>query len=157
MSTNYYLKRIPTKEEIAQCHQLLDERKIDTDDLYGEDYGTPCLQSVLAEMIENVHLGKYSGGWRFLFRTNTNLYGKTIQSCMDYLARCLESGRWRICDEYGKTITLNDFKKLIEDSLDGITIIDYYKKNPEERSWSMYGPQQEIAEDGSRWWDADFC
>ena len=104
MSTNYYLKRIPTKEEIAQCHQLLDERKIDTDDLYGEDYGTPCLQSVLAEMTENVHLGKYSGGWRFLFRTNTNLYGKTIQSCMDYLARCLESGRWRICDEYGKTI-----------------------------------------------------
>lgn len=26
MSTNYYLKRIPTEVEIAQCHRLLDER-----------------------------------------------------------------------------------------------------------------------------------
>ena len=41
MSTNYYLKRIPTKEEIEQCHQLLDNRKIDTDDLYNDDYGAP--------------------------------------------------------------------------------------------------------------------
>ena len=29
MSTNYYLKRIPTEEEIAQCRKLLDERKIE--------------------------------------------------------------------------------------------------------------------------------
>lgn len=91
---------------IAQCHQLLDERKIDTDDLYGEEYGTPCLQSVLAEMTENVHLGKYSGGWRFLFLTASPL----------------------------SIITRSTQKKG-----DGLA------------------PQQEIAQDGSRWWDADFC
>ena len=27
MSTNYYLKRIPTEDEITQCHKLLDDRK----------------------------------------------------------------------------------------------------------------------------------
>jgi len=32
MSTNYYLKRIPTEDEIAQCHKLLDERKIEYSD-----------------------------------------------------------------------------------------------------------------------------
>ena len=30
MGTNYYLKRIPTEDEISQCHQLLEQRKIDS-------------------------------------------------------------------------------------------------------------------------------
>lgn len=157
MSTNYYLKRIPTKEEIEQCHQLLDNRKIDTDDVYNDDYGAPCLENVLSSMTEKIHLGKYSGGWRFLFRTNQNLYEKSIFSCIDYLTHCIESGLWRICDEYGETISISDFEQLVKKSLGGITIEDYYKKHPEERRWSDYGPQQEIAQDGSRWWDADFC
>lgn len=71
MSTNYYLKRIPTEEEIAECHRLLDERKIDTDDLCDEKYHSPCLESVFAKITEKIHLGKYSDGWRFLFRTET--------------------------------------------------------------------------------------
>lgn len=157
MSTNYYLKRIPTKEEIQQCHQLLDKRKIDSDDLYNEGYGAPCLESVLTTMTEKIHLGKYSGGWRFLFRTNSSLYEKSISSCMDYLTRSIKSGLWRICDEYGETIPINDFEQLVKKSLGGITIEDYYKKHPEERHWSAYGPQQEIVQDGSRWWDVDFC
>ena len=49
MSTNYYLKRIPTEEEIAQCHRLLDERKIDTDDLCDEKYDSPCLESAFVK------------------------------------------------------------------------------------------------------------
>ena len=78
MSTNYYLKRIPTKEEIDQCHQLLDKRKIDTDDLYNEGLGALCLENVLSTITEKIHIGKYSGGWRFLFRTNQNFYEKSI-------------------------------------------------------------------------------
>lgn len=71
MSTNYYLKRIPTKEEISQCHKLLDDRKIEYCDRYGEGYDAPYLEQVLEK-------------------------------------------------------------------------------------WYRYGPPQIIANDGSRWWDADF-
>ena len=157
MSTNYYLKRIPTKEEIDQCHQLLDKRKIDTDDLYNEGLGALCLENVLSTITEKIHIGKYSGGWRFLFRTNQNFYEKSIYSCLAFLTRSLESGLWRICNEYGETVSIKDFEQIVEKSLGGITIADYYKKHPEEKRWSTYGPQQEIAQDGSRWWDVDFC
>ena len=47
MGTNYYLKRIPTEDEIAQCHKLLDERKIEYDDVYKEDFGSPYLEAEL--------------------------------------------------------------------------------------------------------------
>ena len=79
MGTNYYLKRIPTKEEIAQCHKLLDERKIEYDDVYKEEeYGAPYLEAVLEKITEKIHIGKKSLGWRFLFQIHRDLYGKSI-------------------------------------------------------------------------------
>ena len=93
MSTNYYLKRIPTEDEIAQCHKLLDERKIECCDICDEEYGTPYLQDVLGKMTEQIFIGKFSDGWRFLFRSHTDLYAKNIQSCLEYLQRQLDTGR----------------------------------------------------------------
>jgi hypothetical protein len=54
-------------------------------------------------------------------------------------------------EDYIKRVLAND-EEIQEKKLE-----DYYKKHPEERRWSTCGPQQEIAQDGSRWWDADFC
>lgn len=76
---------------------------------------------------------------------------------MTYLRQCIASGLWNIIDEYGDPIQVDDFEKLIRGSLGGITIEDYYKEHPEEKSWAAYGPQQETVPDGSRWWEADFC
>ena len=87
MSTNYYLKRIPTEEEIAECHRLLDERKIEYCDIYEEPHGTPYLEEVLGQMTERIHIGKLGGGWRFLFKVQDDLYGRCIQSCLEYLKR----------------------------------------------------------------------
>lgn len=156
MSTNYYLKRIPTDEEIAQCHKLLDERKIEYYDLEKDKHECPYLQKVLEKMTEKVHLGSLSWGWRFLFHTHVDLYGKSIQSCLEYLSGCTKSGLWRISDEYGETISLVDFEMLVRNSLNGITTEDYYKEHPEERTTTYYAPPQELAEDGSRWWNVDF-
>ena len=156
MITNYYLKRIPTEEEIAQCHRLLDERKIDSDDLCDEKYDSSCLESVFAKITERIHLGKYSDGWRFLFRTNSKLYGKSIRACLDYINGSQKSGLWRLMDEYGRTVTIEEFEKWVRKSMEGITINDYYRKHPEERRWGISLPQEEVAEDGSRWLDDDF-
>lgn len=156
MSTNYYLKRIPTEDEIAQCHRLLDERKIEYCDVYDEEYGTPYLTNLLDTMTKQIHIGKFSDGWRFLFRSHTDLYAKNIQSCLDYLQSQLNTGLWRVMDEYGETIPIAELEKRIRKSLDGITLREYYQKHPEERQWGSYGPQQELSSDGSRWWDEDF-
>lgn len=156
MSTNYYLKRIPTKEEIAQCHKLLDERKIEDDDVLNEEYGTPYLEAIQEKITEKIHIGKKSCGWRFLFQIHKDLYNKSIQSCIEFLKIQTETGAWRLIDEYGKTISIEDFESLVRDSLDQMTIEDYYEKYPEEKRWESYGPPQEVAKDGSRWWDVDF-
>ena len=140
MSTNYYLKRIPSEEEIAQCHHLLDERKIEYCDIYDNEYETPYLEKVLEKMTERLHIGSHSGGWRFLFRIHDDLYGRNIQACLEYLQSQLNTGLWRIIDEYGESLTLDD----------------YYNIHPDEKQWYRYGPPQIIAKDGSRWWDADF-
>lgn len=47
MGTNYYLRRIPTKEEIAQCHKLVDEQKFEYIDIMNDKYGAPYLETVL--------------------------------------------------------------------------------------------------------------
>lgn len=156
MSTNYYLKRIPAEDEITQCHKLLDDRKIEYCDIYDEEYGTPYLTNLLDIMTKQIHIGKLSSGWRFLFRSHTDLYAKNIQSCLDYLKSQLNTGLWRVMDEYGKTIPIAELEKLIRESLDGITLREYYQKHPEERRWGAYSPQQELVSDGSRWWDEDF-
>lgn len=157
MGTNYYLKRIPTKEEIAQCHKLLDERKIEYDDVYKEEeYGAPYLEAVLEKITEKIHIGKKSLGWRFLFQIHRDLYGKSIQSCLDFLEKQTETGLWRFIDEYGEDIHLVDFESLVRNSLDQMTIEDYYEKYPEERRSEYYAPPQEVVEDGSRWWNVDF-
>jgi len=156
MGTNYYLKRIPTKEEIEQCHKLLDEGKIEESDVFKEEYGTPYLLAVLEKITEEIHIGKKSGGWRFLFQIHQKLYGKSIESCLDFLESRIKTGKWRLMDEYGETIPIVDFEKLVCESLDQMTIEDYYEKYPEEKYRDTFAPPQEVAEDGSRWWDVEF-
>lgn len=156
MGTNYYLKRIPTEDEIAQCHKLLDERKIEYDDVYKEDFGSPYLEAELEKITEKIHIGKKSCGWRFLFQIHKDLYGKSIQSCLDFIENQTKTGMWKFIDEYGESVPLVDFESLVHNSLDQMTIEDYYEKHPEEKHWGSYGPQQEVVADGSRWWDTDF-
>ena len=107
-------------------------------------------------MTERLHIGSHSGGWRFLFRIHDDLYGRNIQACLEYLQSQLNTGLWRIMDEYGESLTLDDFEKVVRNSLSGLTVDDYYKIHPDEKQWYRYGPPQIIAKDGSRWWDADF-
>ena len=152
MGTNYYLRRIPTKEEIAQCHKLVDEQKFEYIDIMNDKYGAPYLETVLEKITEKIHIGKKSIGWRFLFQIHNDLYGKSIQSCIDFLKRQTETGMWRFIDEYGEEISIDDFESMVRNSLDQMTIEDYYRKYPEERRWGSFGSPQEVVEDGSRWW-----
>lgn len=56
-----------------------------------------------------IHLGKSSGGWMFLFNHNNWEYYKTVGELGDFIDKC------EITDEYGKTIEVKEFKELVEE------------------------------------------
>jgi len=71
-----------------------------------------------------VHLGKRSGGWKFVFNHNNwKYYDYTEESIKEFLKSCD-----RIFDEYDNDYTVEEFwKKFIDSGKDGFDGQDYYK------------------------------
>lgn len=57
---------------------------------------------------EEVHIGKSSHGWKFMFQLNGKYY-KNITELKQFLSDK------RIEDEYGGTVTIDDFWKMVEE------------------------------------------
>lgn len=70
---------------------------------------------------EELHIGKSSGGWKFLFNPQMNSF-KDVQTI-------LEKSPDKIFDEYGRKIRLYNFYKLVE-------IKQSFKKRPND--WEYY-------------------
>lgn len=64
---------------------------------------------------EEMHIGKSSGGWRFMFHIYPE---RGINSWASWQAK-LRLSRAPIKDEYGKTHTLEDFHRLVESKAAG--------------------------------------
>ena len=120
MGTNFYLRRKLSQDEkqyIINC--------INNDD-WAEVRG--CLP-------EDVHIGKRSGGWKFLWDAHFFKYYKpNKQSLFDWL----KSGQ--IINEYGDKFTFDQF---INDELSkclnkGYDIKSYYESNPDRMSEFIY-------------------
>lgn len=162
MGTNYYLKRIPTQEEIENCKKCLEAGRLEDNTSYwnadfeiGRD---DSVQYWLEKMTEKIHIGKNSSGWKFLFRLNKELYSDDLASVFQFIGECLSSGKWRLIDEYGSDINPHDFKKMVKETIkEGIDINEYWKKYPDRNTGWGGGPEQYTSFDGSRWWDTDFC
>lgn len=159
MSTNYYLKRIPTSEEIHNCEKCLLSRRLEdngyTDFIIGE---TDSVEYWLNVMTEKIHLGKFSDGWKFLFRTHKEYYSDDLASVFQFIGICLSSGKWMLINEYGDDVDVKEFKDMVKRTMkDGIDIEEYWKKYPDRNTGWGGGPAQYNSFDGSRWWNVDFC
>lgn len=83
---------------------------------YYKESGTrercPQCHTVLKEP-ERVHIGKSSMGWKFLFASVGDITSYrewlVLLNCPDVVIR----------DEYGETITLEDFKAMVQNKQDG--------------------------------------
>jgi len=62
------------------------------------------------------HIGKNSGAWAFTFQSGTN---EPWEAWQEYLSKQIDRGNV-IKDEYGDTITLDDFVALVDDSKGGM-------------------------------------
>lgn len=112
MGTNFYLKRKLSEQEKTLAKELLDNDKYDE------------VRDILPK---DVHIGKRSYGWRFLWNANDfEYFGPNVDSLMDFL----QSGD--IYDEYGTYFTFDQF---MNDELDGFidkgfNLAEYYKSDP---------------------------
>lgn len=71
----------------------------------------------------DVHIGKSSGGWQFIFQTNPTYYHADKNSVNRFLKLHKDS----LFDEYGANISIDDFWKLVEEKRDGTTLREYYR------------------------------
>ena len=138
MGTNYYWRPLITeqqREEIinkTKSVKTLQELK-DFIDGYTPINNLPYDLNAC-----EIHIGKSSGGWQFLF----NL---TIQRCTSLnredMTDWLNSGI--IYNEYGDIISVNDFWRIVDSKKNDWDYSEYYKTHPEE-SWLNRGKDQHI-------------
>lgn len=115
MGTNYYVRRGIRPSKIEELKKLVNQK-----DIYD---GT--LQEALDEFQE-IHIGKSSMGWQFLFDHNNYKYYTTSKDDINrFIQECLDDGG-TFEDEYGNSITLEDFWKMVEEKKDGFTQKTYY-------------------------------
>lgn len=120
MGTNFYLRRkIPDSKIYELCNLMWDGEYERVRDFLNDDKNL------------DIHLGKRSYGWRFLWdHNNFKYFEPTLESFTEFL----KSGSV-IVNEYGEKFTLEQF---LEDEIkhnleNGITLRDYYiKENGED-------------------------
>lgn len=112
MGTNFYLRRkIPDKKIYELCNMMWDGKYESVRNFFND------------EEVKDIHIGKRSYGWRFLWdHNNFKYFDPTVESIHEFL----QSG-W-IVDEYGQMFTLDQF---LEDEIkyalkNGITLREYY-------------------------------
>ena len=96
MSTNYYVKNVPTLAQREQVKKLIDLAQ------YKE------AAEMLNDFAEDIHIGKSSGGWRFLFNLNGCRFYSDTKSFYEWIQDK------EITDEYEDVISLSDFIALVD-------------------------------------------
>lgn len=101
MGTNYYMKRIPTEDDIQKITELTKQRMFDK------------LQEYVNEMNTDIHIGKRSGGWKFLFNHQDGKYFDPHHQ--ESLKAWLNDPHYKIVDEYGEEFTFDEFWQMTRD------------------------------------------
>ena len=115
MGTNIYMRKIPKMERKKELIELISKQYQQRIDSVKEDVGR-CpgesdwsldedIDSLRKQMYENVHIGKCSYGWKFLFAPNPEFYQESKDSVLDFV----HSEGWTLMDEYGENIDPDKF------------------------------------------------
>lgn len=133
MGTNFYARRILTQEEKEKLLKAIerDNRKE--------------IVKIVSELYSIYHLGKRSSGWDFLWNTNAHeeWNGKEYVTITPYPLN--KAGISEFClrkdiiieDEYGKTISSEDFLKMAF-SWKGINNEQYYNDPTKDRPFKAF-------------------
>ena len=113
MGTNYYIKKYMTPEQKKEVIEKINN------DQYDE------VRNIIAK-VKDIHIGKRSGGWKFLWDANDFKY---FEPTKESLIEWLKSGQ--IVDEYDQEFTFDEFwNKKLDGFWDGYDAITYEKDHP---------------------------
>lgn len=134
MGTNYYLRR---KIPLAKLKRIKD--MVTEDNIYDGK-----LDSELNQFPE-IHIGKSSAGWQFLFNHNNGkYYEKTQASINNFLKEEVARGG-KFVDEYGELQDIDDFWGFVMSKKNGFDGKSYYEY--EKQRWEEYQVNPEKFED----------
>lgn len=123
MGTNYYAYKKLTKEQKNKIVQSLE----------NDEYDSVIFD--INQLSNEVHIGKQSYGWKFIFNPNLfKYYEPTIKSIDDYL----RGDNILLKDEYGRKISIDEFWKMVENSKDKLDNREYNQKHHDEMVF-LYG------------------
>lgn len=104
MSTNYYIKRIPTIDEVITVQQAVKSATSENIQEVIRDQ-----QEYIKEKSQYIHLGKRSAGWKFNWELWDNKYYKcSIKSIKEFLNQKINEG-WIIINEYKEKFSVDEF------------------------------------------------
>lgn len=123
MGTNFYAYK---KLKKAQKDKILQS-------LENDEYDSVVFD--INQMVNKVHIGKQSFGWKFLFNPNSFKYYEPTMKSIDIFLRGEDI---LLEDEYGRKIDVGEFWNIVERSKDKIGNKEYNQKYPDEMMF-LYG------------------
>lgn len=139
MGTNYYWRPLVTEEE---REKILEKVKNSKTIQEIKDF---IYYDLLNERKSEIHIGKSSHGWQFLFNLGIRNYTHGQSLKKEDIDKWFHSGI--IVDEYGDEISVDDFWQLVDTKKNAMDYDQYYKKNPKD-AYYCRGYDQQI--DGLR-------
>ena len=126
MSLNYYAKQVQVLAEIdAKEQRVTDELRslskntsIELDDVISGYF------KMLQKEIEDIHIGLFSKGWRFLFNHNDWKYFNSRDTLIEWLDTV------EIQSEYGDVVSTKNFMDMVNSCEDGRQALTYILHNP---------------------------
>lgn len=95
------MRRIPTEDDTQKIIELTKKAMFNK------------LQEYVAEMNKEIHIGKRSGGWKFLFNHQNGKYFDPQHQ--ESLKAWLNDPHYKIVDEYGDEFTFEEFWQMARD------------------------------------------
>ena len=124
MGTNYYWRPLMTEEEREKILEKVKDSKT------IQEIKDFIYYDILDGKESEVHIGKSSGGWKFLFNLGIRKHIRGQSLKKEDINAWLRSGV--IFDEYGDEISVDDFWALVDSKKDDMNYDEYYKKYPND-------------------------
>ena len=171
MGTNFYARIIPKEEDKQKLIDAINNNQYDIiEDLTSELYGRRDDYSGVGN---EIHLGKRSGGWKFLWNPNVIKVwdSEACDYAYNYVYPLTKEGITNfvmredviITDEYGETFSAEDFLEMAFSwgEPDGYTGKTYEESHKEESGyrnyyWSKKYQRSMHSEDDEMWFDLGY-
>jgi hypothetical protein len=146
MGTNFYCVTSTSDVNHKTPAKLLGNKNYE-----DNNYPTDSLN----KNVEEYHIGKHSLGWQFIFQASCPAYRVPWQSNLESIINYLKSNDCYICDEYDNVYSVDEFFKVIKDSL--YHDINHININNVECEIDKFLSAEFTASDGTQWCETDFC